>query len=158
HDATPVSEQEHAPIATEIPDWRREVLVMLRSVRQLPGRLAAGWSQQRWPGRLELMLAMGLLVAFALSGHAAAVSANQFAYALAIDLLHLLAEATWLGGLLYIGLVFLPATKVLTPRQRARVMALGLPEFGAIAIVSATLLAATGSLNTAIRLTSISQF
>jgi putative copper export protein len=141
-----------------VPAWGRELLLTLRSVRALPGRLVGGWRGRSLVGYAECGLGGALLVAFALSGHAAAVDASEFAYAISVDLLHLLANAAWIGGLLYISVVFVPALRDLSARQRARVLALGLPQFGALALVSATMLAATGTLNTTIHLTSISQF
>ncbi|HEX6797640.1 MAG TPA: copper resistance protein CopC [Ktedonobacterales bacterium] len=149
---------QEATAAAAIPDWRRELLETARKVKHLPRRLVHGWQGRNGLGRIECILAGALLVAFALSGHAAAVPANQFAYAIAVDLLHLLCEAAWIGGLFYIGAVLIPALRGLSPLERARVLALGLPEFGAVAIVCATLLAATGSLNTTIHLESITQF
>ncbi|HEV2457201.1 MAG TPA: CopD family protein, partial [Ktedonobacterales bacterium] len=140
-----------------IPDFRREVLSVLRDVPHLPLRLIRGWQRRTVSGRTACLLAGVLLIAFALSGHAAAVAASQFAYAIAVDLLHLLFEATWIGGLLYISVVLLPALKALPPQHRARVLALGLPEFGAAAIVSVVALTLTGSLNATIRLTSVQQ-
>ncbi len=145
---------EYAPI----PDWRREVLVVLRGVPRLPRRLVRGVRQRPWVGRLELVLAAALLVAFALSGHAAAVPADERTYALSVDLLHLLGNAAWVGGLLYIGVVLIPVLGGLSARQRARVLALGLPEFSVVAIVSAATLAISGMLNTTLHLTSIEQF
>jgi copper transport protein len=159
HAAVPLPEETASVAApAAIPDWRREVLATVRGIRRLPRRLALGWQRLRWLGRVELLLGATLIAAFALSGHAAAVPPSEFAYAISVDLLHLVAEAAWVGGLFYIGLVLLPASLRLRPRQRARVIALGLPEFGVVAIICATLLAATGSLNATIRLTSIQQF
>lgn len=146
------------PAGAAIPAWRREVVDTLLRVRGLPRRLVVGVREQSWLGRAELALGAALLVAFALSGHAAAVQSSELAYAVSVDLLHLVCEAAWVGGLFYIGVVFVPALVKLEARQRARVLALGLPEFGAVAIVSAVVLAATGSLNTTIHLTSASQF
>ena len=151
-----ISQEREAPAG--IPDWRRELLATAREVRQLPRRLVRGWRGRSGIGQIECLLAGALLVAFALSGHAAAVPANQFAYAIAVDLLHLFCEAAWIGGLFYIGVVLIPALAKLSPLGRARVLALGLPEFGAVAIVCAVVLAATGSLNTTIHLDGITQF
>lgn len=150
--------QKRMPVVGGIPDWRREVAEMLRRVPGLPRRLVAGVRDLSWAERAELALGGALLVAFALSGHAAAVQSSELAYAVGVDLVHLLCEAAWVGGLFYIGVVFLPVLTRLEGRQRARVLALGLPKFGAVAIVSAVVLAATGSLNTTIHLTSASQF
>ncbi|HEX6776771.1 MAG TPA: copper resistance protein CopC [Ktedonobacterales bacterium] len=151
-----------APLAGSASDgvrpWWPALLETLRSVLFLPRRLVAGWRGRSWLGRLELALGAALIVAFALSGHAAALPSSELTYGLSVDLLHLVAMTAWVGGLFYIAVVFLPALKRLAPRQRARVLALGLPEFSALAIVGAFLLAATGSLNTIIHLTSIDQF
>ena len=141
-----------------IAGWGHELLLTLRRIPQLPGRLVDGLRARALPGGLLVLLAATLIVAFALSGHAAAVPNNELAYALAVDLLHLVCNAAWVGGLFYISLVFVPALAGLDVRTRARVLALGLPEFGAVAILSAFLLALTGSLNTTIHLTSIEQF
>ncbi|HET9979985.1 MAG TPA: copper resistance protein CopC, partial [Ktedonobacterales bacterium] len=141
-----------------IAGWGHELLLTLRRIPQLPRRLVAGLRARTPLGGLLVLLAAALIVAFALSGHAAAVPNNELAYALAVDLFHLVCNAAWVGGLLYISLVFVPALAGLDVRTRARVLALGLPEFGAIAILSAFLLALTGSLNTTIHLTSIEQF
>ncbi|HKW22322.1 MAG TPA: copper resistance protein CopC [Ktedonobacterales bacterium] len=141
-----------------ISGWGHELLLTLRRVPQLPGRLVAGLRGRTLIGGAVLALAGALIVAFALSGHAAAVPANELAYALAVDLFHLVCNAAWVGGLLYISLIFVPALARLDIQTRARVLALGLPEFGAVAILSAFLLAATGTLNTTIHMTSIDQF
>jgi copper transport protein len=141
-----------------ISGWGHELLLTLRRIPQLPGRLIAGLRARTLLGGAVLALAGALIVAFALSGHAAAVPSNELAYALAVDLFHLVCNAAWVGGLLYISLIFVPALAHLDLRTRARVLALGLPEFGAVAILSAFLLAATGTLNTTIHMTSIDQF
>lgn len=153
----PRSASEPETTGEAIADWRRELIGTLRGIRYLPARLAAGWRHRSAIGRLESALAVLLLLAFALSGHAAAVPANIFFPAIAVDLLHLMGAAAWLGGLFYIGLVLVPAIATLPLRRRARVLALGLPHFGALAIVSAGMLAATGSLNATIRLSSLAQ-
>lgn len=140
-----------------IPDWRRELLSTLRGIGKLPSRLVAGWRARSWLGQVELLLAALLVLGFALSGHAAAVSADRFPLAFSVDLAHLLANCAWLGGLFYISLVFVPALGKLAQRSRARALALGLPTFGAVAILSALLLAATGSLNATVRMTSFDQ-
>jgi methionine-rich copper-binding protein CopC/putative copper export protein len=141
-----------------IPDWRRELVAAFLDIRHLPKQLVTGWRARTAIGKLELLLALGLLLVFALSGHAAAVPSSIFLTAISIDLLHLLGNAAWLGGLFYIGAVFVPSLAAVPLRSRARLLAIGLPRFGALAILSATILAATGSLNTVIRLTSIAQF
>jgi putative copper export protein len=144
--------------ADEVRPWRPALLEALRHIPHLPRRLVTGWQERSWLGRSELLLGAVLIVAFSLSGHAAALPPSELLYGLSVDLLHLLGNAAWVGGLFYIAVMLLPSLKTLTPRQRAQVLAVGLPEFSALAIISASLLAATGSLNTAIRLTSLDQF
>jgi copper transport protein len=130
----------------------------LRGIRHLPGHLIDGIRQRSWYGRIECLLALALLVAFALSGHAASVSPSVIWVALPIDLLHLLAEAAWVGGLFYISVALLPTLNKQSKHEWADVLAIGLPRFSVIAITSVILLATTGSFNTAVHLTSFEQF
>lgn len=141
-----------------VPSWTRELLAILRQVPQLPRRLLRGWLALPITGQIELALGVLLLFAFAMSGHAAATPPSVRTYAVAVDLFHLIFEAAWLGGLLYISGVLIPAAKALSKRARAVLLARGIPAFSALAIVSATLIALTGSLNTTVRLASAEQF
>ncbi len=161
-----VTRRQTPPIPTEtsqdneesIVGWGHALLSTLRGISRLPRRLVAGLGARTPLGLALVVLAFALIIAFALSGHAAAVPNNELAYALVVDSFHLVCNAAWVGGLFYISVVFVPALTHLDVRTRARVLALGLPEFGAVAILSAFLLAATGTLNTTIHLTSIQQF
>jgi putative copper export protein len=160
-DETPAdarAEQEEVGSAEATFNSGQAIAETVRGIPQLPRRLLDGWRGRSPFGQGQVVLGLVLLAAFALSGHAAAVPTGEQAYALSVDLLHLVCNALWLGGLFYISVVLVPALATLGLAQRARVLAAGLPEFSAIAIVSATLLAATGSLNTTIHLTSIQQF
>ncbi len=147
-----------SPTSPAPPDWWHAVLEAMRRVPHLPARLVRGWRRCSWPGRIELLLAAALLVAFAFSGHAAAVANAELGYAVSVDLLHLLGMAAWVGGLLYISSVLMPTLHRLNLRQYAHMLAQGVPEFSALAITSAIVLAATGSLNTSIHLASLQQF
>jgi putative copper export protein/methionine-rich copper-binding protein CopC len=140
------------------PSWTRAALDVVRQTPRLPMRLARGWLGAPWPRRLEVLLGALLLYAFAMSGHAAATPPSERVYAVSVDLAHLIFSAMWLGGLLYISLVLIPAARALPERARALLLARGAPEYGAIAIVSAAALALTGSLNAGVRLTSLAQF
>ncbi len=140
-----------------IPDWWHAVLLAFRRIPHLPARMMAGWRRRSWLGRGELALGAALLVAFALSGHAAAVPSWELGYSLAVDLLHLLGSAAWVGGLLYIGFVLLPVLYRLNERQHARVFALGLPQYSALAVISVLVLVITGPLNASIHLTSLQE-
>ncbi|HEX9036197.1 MAG TPA: copper resistance protein CopC [Ktedonobacterales bacterium] len=143
--------------SAEIQPWTREVAATLREVQRLPARLLRGWLALSVTGQIEVALAGLLLFAFAMSGHAAATPPSQRAYAVTVDLLHLFFNAVWLGGLMYISAVLVPAARALPERARALALARGVPAFGALAIVSAAFLSLTGSLNATVRLASASQ-
>jgi methionine-rich copper-binding protein CopC/uncharacterized membrane protein len=130
----------------------------LAALRALPGAMARGWQRRTNWGRAVLVLGAALLLAFALSGHAAAVPAPELPYALSVDLLHLLGNAAWAGGLFYIAVVLVPALRQLAARDRAQVLARGLPHFSALALATVLVLSLTGSLNATIHLTSWLQF
>jgi copper transport protein len=144
--------------AETIPDWRHGVVNALHRMPRLPAELLAGWRRRSWAGRVELMLGAALLVAFALSGHAAAVPGSELGFSLGVDMLHLVGNAAWVGGLLYIGIVIVPVLRRLSARQHARVLARGLPAFSVLAVMSAIMLAATGPLNATVHMTSWQQF
>jgi methionine-rich copper-binding protein CopC/uncharacterized membrane protein len=131
---------------------------LLATARHTPRALLAGLRRRTTWGRVELALGAVTLVAFAFSGHAAAVGSDQLAYAVSVDLLHLSGDAIWVGGLFYIAFVLVPALGRVPAGVRGAVLARGLPRFSALAVITVVVLAATGSLNTTIHLTSISQF
>ncbi len=141
-----------------IPDWWQGVLSVVRDIPRLPAQLLAGWRRSSWVGRAQVLLGAALLVAFAFSGHAAAVLPSELGFSLSVDLLHLVGNAAWVGGLLYIGLVLIPALQRLGISSRARVLARGLPAFSVLAATSAVVLAATGPLNATVHMTSWQQF
>lgn len=141
-----------------IPDWRYAVLKTFQALPRLPAHLLAGWCRRTRLGRGEILLAGLLLIAFALSGHAASVPAPELGSAVSVDIVHLLGNATWVGGLIFIAFVLTPVLPVLQARQQARVLALGLPAFSVLAALSAILLAATGPLNATYHMTSWQQF
>ena len=49
---------------------------------------------------VNLILALALLIAVTLSGHAAAATNNILIYAVLLDWLHLLAASLWVGGMI----------------------------------------------------------
>jgi putative copper export protein len=79
-------------------------------------------------------------------------------FSLSVDLLHLVANAAWVGGLLYIGLVLVPSLKKLGTRSRACVLARGLPAFSVLAVTCAVILASTGPLNATVHMSTFQQF
>jgi copper transport protein len=136
--------------AQPIADWWQGVLKVVRDIPRLPAQLLTGWRRISWLGRAQALLGAALLVAFAFSGHAAAVPPSELGFSLGADLLHLVGNAAWVGGLLYIGIVLIPALRRLGTTSRARVLARGLPAF--------SVLAATGPLNATVHMTSWQQF
>ena len=102
---------------------------VLQGIPHLPGYLIEGYRQRSWYGQIEGMLGLALIVAFVLSGHAAAVSSSAVWATTSIDLLHLLANAAWVGGLLYIGMVLLPTLNTQPDQDWADVLAHGSATF-----------------------------
>ena len=89
----------------------------------------------------------GFVAAFALgelalSGHAD--SASPRALAVAVDWLHLLAGAVWLGGIAVMALLWLPRLRAADRDLRRAVMADLLPRFGRVALPSFLLVSLTG--------------
>ena len=68
------------------------------------------------------------------------VPVSELGFSLGVDLLHLVVNAAWVGGLLYIGIVLIPTLRKLGTTSRARV------------------LAAPGPINATVHMTSWQQF
>ncbi|HVU68653.1 MAG TPA: copper resistance protein CopC [Ktedonobacteraceae bacterium] len=107
---------------------------------------------------VNLFLGALLFLALTMSGHAAAVNALFLPYSVVLDWLHLLASALWVGGMLYILLIYLPLFKALPQGERARSLLAILPQFSILALAGVVLMAITGPLNATFHLTSIEQF
>jgi putative copper export protein len=138
---------------SDISDWRLALREPLRSMNRLPRYLVDGLRTRTTVGLAECLLAGLLVLACALSGHAAAVPASQFFSAVVVDFISLAAGVSWIGGLLYVGLALLPALTELSPRARASTLARGFPRFTSLAIVAGILLAVTAIFSVAINLT-----
>jgi copper transport protein len=155
----PVGELVASEVAARpVPDWWQGVLQVVRDIPHLPAQLLAGWRRSSWLGHAQLFLGATLLVAFAFSGHAAAVPVSELGFSLSVDLLHLVGNTAWVGGLLYIGIVLAPVLRRLGTSSRAHVLARGMPAFSVLAATSAIMLAATGPLNASVHMTSWQQF
>jgi copper transport protein len=107
---------------------------------------------------INLFLGAMLFVAMTLSGDATAVSQVFVPYSVVIDWLHLIAAALWIGGMLYILLVYLPALARRSTSDRARSLLLILGQYSPLAIAGIIIMAITGPLNATFHLTSIAQF
>ncbi|HET8843691.1 MAG TPA: copper resistance protein CopC, partial [Ktedonobacteraceae bacterium] len=107
---------------------------------------------------LNLFLGALLFIAMTMSGHAAAVNAVFLPYSVIIDWLHLLAAALWVGGMIYILLIYLPVLRRRAFLERARSLLTLLPVYSPLAIAGVVIMAITGPLNATFHLTDISQF
>lgn len=98
----------------------------------------------RWPlWAVSAALGASALFTWSLGSHAAAV-ASQEALATAVDWLHLLAVAVWVGGLVQFGLAVLPALTPLGGPPRTRLLAGLIPRFSLIAGASVALIVLSG--------------
>lgn len=95
--------------------------------------------------------ALGLAVATALSGHAAA-SGQWTGVAVFSDTLHVLAAGGWLGALLLVAVAGVPATAALAPLGRGRAVRGMVDVFSPMALAFAALLAITGVIAAVLRL------
>ena len=123
---------------------------LLQGANLLPRQLIDGVGRRSPRERLLLVLSVLLLLTFALSGQPTADAASSSAgsiYAAAGNLLYILSLAIWLGGLFYVGLVLVPASAELRPRQRAGILARGLPRFSALAIICVFVVLVSSLLN-----------
>ncbi len=104
----------------------------------------------------NLILALALLIAVALSGHAAAVSGNLGIFAVLSDWLHLLAASLWIGGMLYLAFVYLP---VLSRAwlERNQVLLTTLRRFSPLAIAGVVIMTVTGPFNATVHMESFDQ-
>ncbi len=116
--------------------WSRLVLgLLLAGLLLAPGR-GRGWL---W---LEALFGVLLLATFSLGSHAAGARAVP-PVAVAVDVVHLLAAAVWLGGLVHLGLV-LSAIPLAGSDQRLAPLRRLVPRFSAVALASVAVLGASG--------------
>jgi putative copper export protein len=97
---------------------------------------------------------LGLAIAFEYSGHGGA--ASQW-WAPIIDLLHLLANSVWLGGLFVLALVITPLLRRRDVGDRAAYLARSVPAFSVPALIAVAFVTVTGPLNATVRMTSVHQ-
>ena len=105
----------------------------------------------------NLLLALAMLIAMTFSGHAASVTGSIFTLAVVSDLLHLLAAALWVGGMIYLALVYLPVAQQLPLAEQGPHLLKTLARFTPLAIAGVVLMAVSGPLNATVHLTSLDQ-
>jgi copper transport protein len=119
---------------------------------------ATGLALGRMPPVTGVLLAA--LVAFialtpALSGHA--TTQDPIAVLLPTDLIHVLAMCVWIGGLVVLVLALPAATRRLQPHERSRLLAANVARFSPLALASVIALIASGTLQTILHLSAVSQ-
>jgi copper transport protein len=119
---------------------------------------ATGLALGRMPPVSTVLLAA--LVGFialtpALSGHA--TTQDPIALLLPADLIHVLAMSVWIGGLVVLVLALPAATRRLQPPERSRLLAATVARFSPLALASVIALIATGTLQTILHLSALSQ-
>lgn len=106
----------------------------------------------------NLFLGLVLFSAITMSGHAAAASSNVLVYSIVIDWLHLVAAALWVGGMMYIATIYLPALGKYSLVERTRSLLTVIPYFSPLAVAGVLLMAITGPFSATFRLNSWDQF
>ncbi len=103
----------------------------------------------------NLILGMVLLLALTLSGQAA--NGDDLAYAVMIDWLHLLAASLWIGGMLYIAIIYLPIVKKNALLEGVRSLVSILPHYAVLAITGILILLVTGPFTATIHMSAFDQ-
>jgi copper transport protein len=105
----------------------------------------------------NLILGLALLIVVALSGHAAAISGNLGVVAVLGDWLHLLAASLWIGGMLYLALVYLPVLSG-SNLVHTQILLTTLARFSPLAIAGVIIMSITGPFNATVHMESFNQF
>lgn len=104
--------------------------------------------------RVLPVFGIGLALAFVYSGHG---GAGQQWWAAPNDLLHVLANGVWLGGLFVLAALVLPALARQSAADRERYLAVALPAFSLAALASVAILSVSGPVNVTVRMTGFAQ-
>ncbi|GHO82558.1 copper resistance D family protein [Dictyobacter formicarum] len=127
------------------------LLLSGRLVRQRTG------SSNRWLAWVVLCFGLTVLIAQALSSHAAAQASDKVTVAVLADWLHLVAASLWVGGMLAIMLSYVPVLSRAPLAERASSFVTLLPYYSPWALVGVVLMAVTGPLSATFQLTSWAQ-
>lgn len=137
----------------------REIICIAAIVLSTAGILAKGrirWLTLLIPW-LQFLFALFLLAAITLSGHAAATNNNIVVYAVLIDFLHLAAASLWIGGMMYISVIYLPVLKRYPMLTRTRSLLTVLPQYSLLAFVGVGIMSISGPLNATTRMSTLDQ-
>jgi copper transport protein len=108
--------------------------------------VVALWGRPSWrqPAlNLGVILAIALPLPFSLLSHAAAETMGA-ATAIAFDALHLFTASVWIGGLLILAGVLVPASRSLPGEERRAVLRSAIPRFSVIGLAAWGILIITG--------------
>lgn len=105
----------------------------------------------------NLVLALALLIAVTLSGHAAAANNNILIFAVLVDWLHLLAASLWVGGMMYIATAYLPTLHGNSLKKRTSSLLSTLPRYSPLAITGVIIMAVSGPFNATVHMSSWEQ-
>ena len=122
--------------------WGKAWAIQLAGLLLAAGALVP--AREAGAGRALLLLAtIVVAVSFSLSGHATAVPENM-AFAVPIDTIHILGAGGWMGTLLLVVAVGLPAAMHSESGERGRTVAVLINSFSPLALIFAGTAALTG--------------
>ena len=107
---------------------------------------ACGWwftKRRQAEGYLAWGLSIALALPFSLIAHASAQTSGR-SFAIAVDAAHLLAAATWGGGLAILAIVVTPGLRRMDPATRGGVLARLVPRFSTLALIAIAIVSLTG--------------
>jgi copper transport protein len=124
------------------------LLIAIPKVIKLPARLMT--ASISWG---NFILGLALLIALTLSGQDIATSStNVQVYGVLGDFLHLVAAALWVGGTIYLAMIYLPILKSKAWQQQATSLLTILPRYLPLVITGVVLMVVSGPLEAATRL------
>ncbi len=127
------------------------IAIYLRLDRQRPR-----WVDTLLP-LLDLLLGLILFISITITSFAVSVSGDTVTLTIVLDWLGLLAAALWIGGILYIAVIYLPILKKHSLTQEASSLATVLPYFTPLAITGAILTFVTVIFSASLRQITLNQ-
>jgi copper transport protein len=134
-----------------VPTWTAGLVLQLAG--GVAALVALVVARRRAPSESLMWLAVLAALAPALGGHA--IASSNPALGVTVDIAHVIAAAAWVGGVAAIALAALPAAARAQAGERADAALAILGGFSRVALVSAGLLALTGSIAAWMNLTSL---
>ncbi|MEA2446665.1 MAG: copper transport protein, partial [Actinomycetota bacterium] len=126
--------------------WRLSGRPVLAVLRPQSAGAAAAHAPDRGSLVTGVLLAVGLLATPGLAGHAGTTS--PVALNLGSDILHLVAAATWIGGLIVLVGAAFPAVKSLSEPEKVKVLAPVVARFSDLAMIAVAVIVVTGTYRT----------